>query len=687
MLGYGYDFLCYRTSRLNPVSDVPITQYYEAIYLMKRYLQRLPQTQSEEEARQLVLEKVKYYERIAQMLMTDNRSTEKINARSPVEGGVFFQEDSDDAFIVPLSVVPIPDPPPPPAALHPIASMSPTTGKQNALTRKIGEANQKLAQALDMDEMGETAAAIDLYMKAAEFYLHALQLAETDEPGAQSVTTIVKRRLESTLDRVERLKHPASPEKKTLIPNERQAGQHKQAPAVSTQSCPSSVLTPAEIDILKRSSLIASGVYLPWSDEDSVDLLVQARKQPVRLYTDPSGFLSLSDNQKKHFFKWARPTEIVTLRQQTGATKARQTPVMVNAITPYTIKQQYVTDCSFIASLCICAAYERRFPKRLITSVLYPQTERGDLVYNPSGKYMVKLWLNGVARCVTIDDYLPIDKYGNVLCSLSSSREHPSHLELWVCLIEKAFLKLAGGGYGFPGSNSGVDLFSLTGWIPESVIFAKEPDKVADYETPPERAWERIFSACSYGDCLITVSSSLQLEENEAAAIGIVTGHAYAVLSVIETKNGTRLLQLKNPWAHKSWKGRFSSGDSASWQDPQFRAEVGYNPDLAVRQDDGVFWICWQDVLRYFENFHLSWNPGLFSHRTTIHDFWPKDVGPTQDTYNIGENPQYTLELSDKAIAQNASIWILLSRHVSKQEQLEGKVSYQIYSGAQSCST
>ena len=93
---------------------------------------------------------------------------------------------------------------------------------------------------------------------------------------------------------------------------------------------------------------------------------------------------------------------------------------------------------------------------------------------------MVKLWLNGVARAVVIDDYLPVDKYGNLLCSSTTSSSGTS-FELWVCLIEKAYMKLC-GGYDFPGSNSGVDLFSLTGFIPERLLFAKDSDNVRDFE-------------------------------------------------------------------------------------------------------------------------------------------------------------------------------------------------------------
>lgn len=131
--------------------------------------------------------------------------------------------------------------------------------------------------------------------------------------------------------------------------------------------------------------------------------------------------------------RFARPAEI--------ARHQRKQLCIYHTISPYTIKQSLVTDCSFIASLCIAAAYERRYRRRLVTGILYPQNKAGGPIYNECGKYVVKLWLNGVARRVQIDDRLPVDRNYNLLCSHTSNS---SYLELWVSLLEKAFLKLTG---------------------------------------------------------------------------------------------------------------------------------------------------------------------------------------------------------------------------------------------------
>lgn len=61
-----------------------------------------------------------------------------------------------------------------------------------------------------------------------------------------------------------------------------------------------------------------------------------------------------------------------------------------------------------------------------------------------------------------VDDLLPQAVNGRSLYVVD--RADPTLI--WPAILEKAYLKVQ-GGYDFPGSNSGTDLFMLTGWIPE----------------------------------------------------------------------------------------------------------------------------------------------------------------------------------------------------------------------------
>jgi calpain-7 len=610
---------------------------------MESQVRRLPQTSSFEAKRSLILQKIQHYRGRASELMADESST--------MPKSVFLENTENDENQ--------------PSA-QPMSSPR-STGSVREVDILSGQADAALSQALDFDESKHVAEAITKYMEATDLYLSALKLIEEHKSSStrlDSVASFLKRRIESTMDRIQDLKGPSITTKQITESCNTTCYSSSSSPIPTTSSTVS--LSKEEISVLIRSSTFSSKIFLPWSDKDASQLSSKAQRGGETLFRDPDGYPTLNKKQQCHFWRWARPVDIVHFREKLGIVKS-QTPEMVQSITAYTIKQHYVTDCSFIASLCICAAFERRFKKRLVTSIIYPHSKSGAPMLSPEGKYLVKLWLNGVPRCVAVDDYLPIDQSGNLLCSHTSSPSSP-YLELWVCIIEKAYMKLC-GGYDFPGSNSGIDLFSLTGWIPERIHFARDESKVQDHETPQARVWERIASASCYGDCLITISSEVDLPKQDADSLGLVMGHAYAVLNVIETRKGSRLLLLKNPWAHMSWKGRYSCFDKDTWQDTELRRELSYNPELAQRRDDGVFWIDWETVLHYFSNFHLSWNPALFRYRSTIHGFWPLSQGPLDDAFNVGENPQYLVTLCNEAVEKQAVLWVQISRHVSKQEQ------------------
>ncbi|CAM9120690.1 unnamed protein product [Phaeothamnion confervicola] len=462
-------------------------------------------------------------------------------------------------------------------------------------------------------------------------------------------------------------------------------------------------LTTEEKEVLKRSSVVNGKLFLPWMDED-VNAERFAYPQP---WTDPEGPLPLSAKQKQRLVAFKRPSMLAAAAAAVG----EKSLVMIRSITPYNITQEVVTDCSFVASLCIASAFERRFRKQLITRIIYPQARaryslcpfdaRGIPRYNPSGKYMVRLWINGVVRKVVVDDFLPAGPHDRLLCSASAD---PT--ELWVSIIEKAYLKV-NGGYDFPGSNSGIDLFALTGWLPEHILFEEHRDadssgsgtatrrgrrdlRPLDNYQPAERVWQRLRSAHEFGDCLITVATDA-MPEDEAERLGLVPSHAYAVLDVKEAL-GVRLLQVKNPWARVRWLGPYSVEDGGRWT-PAMKAALGYDVDTARLQDNGVFWIDYSSVCKYFRCVFMNWNPALFSFRTVLHAAWPKEIGPRNDTYNLGHCPQFSLcvlypagpaaaaakkggsaagmagaALVAPVAAQTPTVWVLLSRHVTELE-------------------
>ena len=72
------------------------------------------------------------------------------------------------------------------------------------------------------------------------------------------------------------------------------------------------------------------------------------------------------------------------------------------AVDCYSVKQTLVSDCSFVASIAIAAQYEKKYKKRLITSVIYPQNKVLEFVYFD--------YVNMIQPLQIVSRYLPIKK-------------------------------------------------------------------------------------------------------------------------------------------------------------------------------------------------------------------------------------------------------------------------------------
>ncbi|XP_066102037.1 calpain-7 isoform X2 [Saccopteryx bilineata] len=457
-----------------------------------------------------------------------------------------------------------------------------------------------VTQAFDEDEKGNVEDAIELYTEAVD-----LCLKTSCETADKTLQNKLKQLARQALDRAEALSEPLTkplckvkptnikpkpPPTRAHFPLGTSLFLERPLPFLSPQSCDAQGqrYTAEEIEVLRTTSKINGIEYVPFM---SIDL--RERFAYPMPFCDRLGKLPLSPKQKATFSKWVRPEDLTN------------NPTMIYTVSSFSIKQTIVSDCSFVASLAISAAYERRFNKKLITSIIYPQNKDGEPEYNPCGKYMVKLHLNGVPRKVIIDDQLPVDHKGELLCSYSNNKS-----ELWVSLIEKAYMKVM-GGYDFPGSNSNIDLHALTGWIPERIAMHSDSQTFSK-----DNSFRMLYQRFHKGDVLITASTGM-MTEAEGEKWGLVPTHAYAVLDIREFK-GLRFIQLKNPWSHLRWKGRYSENDIKNWT-PELQKYLNFDPRTAQKIDNGIFWISWDDLCHYYDVIYLSWNPGLFKESTCIH--------------------------------------------------------------------
>ncbi|CAO4369881.1 unnamed protein product [Caenorhabditis nigoni] len=392
--------------------------------------------------------------------------------------------------------------------------------------------------------------------------------------------------------------------------------------------------TKEELDVLSTTSNINGKLYVPFHSYDKVNEF----KGQNGKFTDPDGHIGLTQKQRLKLKGWKRVSDLF------------EHPTIISSIDCNTIKQTVISDCSFISSLSIAALYEKRFKKQLVTSIIYPQDAHGKPIYNPAGKYMIKFHINGVWRKVVIDDYFPVDENNRMMCSQTENKG-----ELWVSLLEKAYMKVM-GGYDFPGSNSNIDLNALTGWIPERIEL-NESNK-AD----PDAIFRKLFDRFHRGDCLITLATGKMTEEMQKRS-GLVETHAYAVIDIRSVEN-KRLLKVKNPWTHSRWKGNFSEKDKLNWT-TKMKSALVYEPEVAATKDDGIFWIDYESVRHFFDVIYVNWNADLFPFTSVYHATWKQDTGPIRDVYTVGDNPQYklTVKLNEKTTA--AAVWVLLTRHIT----------------------
>ncbi|KAK4540862.1 hypothetical protein LTR36_008804 [Oleoguttula mirabilis] len=507
--------------------------------------------------------------------------------------------------------------------------------------------------------------ALEIAIKAAETSMRALKLAKDPNEKARHSA-----RFQQLLQEAERIKNSRDW-------RQRQSTQPTRVPTSSAASTvpPTAHTTrtlqePLSVRTLPKSEqiLLLKAGYLngfkfpPWTNPPEPGEFIL--KDGEGLYLDEPE-LSLSKFQEDVLEGWKRPAEALPPPTWFPGDRINLGPGMSFA-RKIDLVQDAATDCSVVASLCAGVARAERGHAKILRSVIYPyDADNGRPLMSKNGKYIVRLNFNGCYRRVVIDDRLPVSNTSRVIHVVD--RHNPGLL--WPALLEKAYLKVR-GGYDFPGSNSGTDLWILTGWIPEQVFMQSD-------ELEPDRFWSRMLNAFNYGDVLITMGTGKMSSRTERE-LGLASEHDYAVLDLREV-DSQRLLLIKNPWCEgTSWRGRFKQNERGDIK-PKEAAEqslIEFDDDTEPVQSSrdllnadeqlspGTFWMDLDNVIQHFESIYLNWNPGLFAHRQDMHFAWdlgPPELGrgkPRGRFASLSAHPQFIVTAS-----KGGTIWVLLWRH------------------------
>ncbi|KAK4945235.1 cysteine protease, partial [Elasticomyces elasticus] len=498
--------------------------------------------------------------------------------------------------------------------------------------------------------------ALGLAVAAAELSMKALKLARSPDDKR-----IIGDRARSLLAEAEKIKRNGDWRRLALPPSTPVEPPHPpdDVKKIKVLKQPSSTRQPSKAEqiLLMKASFLNGFKFPPWTA--SPDASVFALREGEEPFLDEPA-LHLSPLQREVFDGWKRAADALPPPSWFPDDHQHFGPTMLFD-RKIDLVQDAATDCSVVASLCAGIARAERGHAKILSAVLHPYDfEKGRPMISPNGKYIVRLNFNGCYRLVQIDDRLPVSKTSRTLHVID--RLNPSLL--WPALVEKAYLKIR-GGYDFPGSNSGTDLWIFTGWIPEQVF-------LQSHDIIPNQIWKRIFSAYQYGDVLMTMGTG-KISNHMERQVGLAGEHDYAILGLREIGDH-KLILIKNPWCEgTSWRGTINltpesdAGQSDSVTPPELDDD-GEGPMTArqlLNSNDqltpGTFWMDLNSVVQHFESIYLNWNPGLFTHREDLHFSWdlsPPSAFSSHRTNSFSSHPQFAISTE-----KGGTLWVLLCRH------------------------
>jgi hypothetical protein len=236
------------------------------------------------------------------------------------------------------------------------------------------------------------------------------------------------------------------PEGMTMLPRSirKYCEAYKRACDIASDSSSMNVIHLSTLDDLFQSAISSSRPDLSVKEDNRIPML------DVKSDLDTSTSGNSQDEQK--IGDSVEPKTDTTKEVIFETTKVMDTEGLHNVTSRLMLQNKHLLESDFMLSLMsalhlfhdtskvakVSGSGEEFYP----WDNIYPKAKDGLPAYNPSGKYMVKLFWLGAWRKIVIDDRFPVDTNGQPLFVSTGS----SH-EIWTLILSKALLKIANSRY------------------------------------------------------------------------------------------------------------------------------------------------------------------------------------------------------------------------------------------------
>eukprot|EP00929_Paragymnodinium_shiwhaense_P068576 TRINITY_DN3450_c0_g1_i1.p1 TRINITY_DN3450_c0_g1~~TRINITY_DN3450_c0_g1_i1.p1 ORF type:complete len:1318 (-),score=351.90 TRINITY_DN3450_c0_g1_i1:414-4367(-) len=204
------------------------------------------------------------------------------------------------------------------------------------------------------------------------------------------------------------------------------------------------------------------------------------------------------------------------------------------------------------------------------------------------GIYGIRFNKDGEWSYVIVDDWFPVDEDGQLLYARCADPQ-----EVWVPLLEKAFCKLHTCFEMCDGGLCSEAIFAFFGGVSGQFAIRKQ------HRREPRRYFKIMKQAMSRGWLLTSAFVPQPGASSQGGGkcgedllpCGLVGGHAYSVLKVVEAQ-GQQLVCCRNPWGSGEWTGKWSDANECGEWTEEMISATGF-----TEEDDGKFWMSIEDFV------------------------------------------------------------------------------------------